>query len=177
MAIRSKDLAEAFGIGIPTWKRWAKEFLGPGPGKHKRGQARQYTPEDALKIYLGGLLVSDHGLAVHEARRALRTLWPWIKAQGYLKKVTEGRFEHEPSEIKTWDILIQRKKDGKVQLLAKAILDSTSEKRGNRIITHETFFYEPITKWDGNDILGQTALAFDSAIKFFWYVWETKISK
>ncbi|RLB87438.1 MAG: hypothetical protein DRH10_09140, partial [Deltaproteobacteria bacterium] len=82
--IKSKDLAEAFGIGIPKWKRWAREFLGPGPGKMMRGYGREYTALDALRVYLGGVLVSEKGLAIEEAKKAIDELWPWLQRQGYL---------------------------------------------------------------------------------------------
>ncbi len=171
--VRSKDLAEAFGIGIPKWKRWAREFLGPGPGKVMRGYGREYTALDALRVYLGGVLVSEKALGVEEAKRAIKELWSWLEVQGYFESPLNGYFEHDPPEVKEWVIAIQRLRDGRLQFLAKGILKCEQIRReGTRLVWQETYFHEPIGAWQSIDIISEAILNPDSEIKAFWLLWN-----
>ena len=71
-------------INLAKWKRWSREFLPPDPlGGMQSGYARQYNPDQAFKIYLGGLLVSDLKFTIPEAKQILDDLEEWLVSQGY----------------------------------------------------------------------------------------------
>lgn len=79
----NQELASRFGLPTAKWKRWSREFLPPDPlGGLQSGYARQYSVDDALTVFLGGLLVADLKFGIPEARKILADLMPWLKESG-----------------------------------------------------------------------------------------------
>ena len=56
----NRELSDKLGIKLAKWKRWSREFLPPDPlGGMQSGYARQYNPDQAFTVFLGGHLVAD----------------------------------------------------------------------------------------------------------------------
>ncbi len=80
----NRELADCFGVKLAKWKRWSREFLPPDPlGGLQSGYARQYVPDDAFKVMLGGHLVAELKFAVPQARQILTDLKPWLKRRNF----------------------------------------------------------------------------------------------
>lgn len=80
----NRVLAHSFDTNLAKWKRWSREFLPPDPlGGMQSGFARQYHPDQALTVRLGGYLVSDLKFSIPEARRILADLREWMRAEGF----------------------------------------------------------------------------------------------
>ena len=80
----NRQLADTFGINLAKWKRWSREFLPPDPlGGMQSGYARQYHPDQAFTVRLGGHLVADLRFTIPEARQILRDLRDWLKENGF----------------------------------------------------------------------------------------------
>jgi hypothetical protein len=75
----NRELSQLFGINLAKWKRWSREFLPPDPlGGLQSGYARQYNPDEAFTIYLGGHLVGKLKFSIPEARKILHDLQQWL---------------------------------------------------------------------------------------------------
>jgi hypothetical protein len=71
-------------INIAKWKRWSREFLPPDPlGGMQSGYTRQYNPNDAFKVNLGGHLVADLKFTIPEAKQILQDLDDWLADKGF----------------------------------------------------------------------------------------------
>jgi hypothetical protein len=82
--LTNKDLSKRLGINLAKWKRWSREFLPPDPlGGMQSGYARQYHPDQAFTVFLGGHLVADLKLSIPEARQILKDLKPWLSDKGF----------------------------------------------------------------------------------------------
>jgi hypothetical protein len=81
----SKDLSQKLGINVAKWKRWSREFLPPDPlGGYQSGYARQYSIDDAFRVFLGGYLVTELNLPIPESRNVLAYLEEWLAEKGFL---------------------------------------------------------------------------------------------
>ncbi|UCH21933.1 MAG: hypothetical protein JSU83_01345 [Deltaproteobacteria bacterium] len=79
----NRELAQKLGINLAKWKRWSREFLPPDPlGGMQSGFARQYSIDDAFKVFLGGHLVSTIKFTIPEAKKILEDLRQWLKSMG-----------------------------------------------------------------------------------------------
>ena len=75
----NKQLSEKFNVNLARWKRWSREFLPPDPlGGLQSGYARQYNPDEAFTVVLGGHLVGDLKFSVPEAKQILVDLHQWL---------------------------------------------------------------------------------------------------
>ena len=75
----SQELSQKLDIKLTRWKRWAREFLPPDPlGGLQSGVARQYNPDQAFTVFLGGYLVGSLKFTIPEARRILHDLHDWL---------------------------------------------------------------------------------------------------
>jgi hypothetical protein len=82
----NRELADQLNINLAKWKRWSREFLPPDPlGGMQSGYTRQYSIDDAFKVYLGGHLVSDIKFTIPETRTILRDLNGWMSSVGIYK--------------------------------------------------------------------------------------------
>jgi hypothetical protein len=80
----SRAISRRLEINLAKWKRWTREFLPPDPlGGIQSGYARQYNPDQAFTVYLGGLLVADLKFAIPEAKQILRDLQEWLAEKGF----------------------------------------------------------------------------------------------
>ena len=80
----NRELSKQLGINLAKWKRWSREFLPPDPlGGMQSGYARQYHPDQAFTVFLGGHLVSDLKFSIPEARQMMEDLKPWLSDKGF----------------------------------------------------------------------------------------------
>jgi hypothetical protein len=80
----SQELSQKLDIKLTRWKRWAREFLPPDPlGGLQSGVARQYNPDQAFTVFLGGYLVGSLKFTIPEARRILHDLHDWLVARKF----------------------------------------------------------------------------------------------
>jgi hypothetical protein len=76
---KNQELSLKLNIKLSRWKRWSREFLPPDPlGGLQSGYARQYNPDQAFTVFLGGYLVGDLKFTIPEARRILNDLHDWL---------------------------------------------------------------------------------------------------
>ena len=69
----NRELSERLGIKLAKWKRWSREFLPPDPlGGMQSGYARQYNPDQAFTVFLGGHLVADLKFTIPEANQIIQ---------------------------------------------------------------------------------------------------------
>jgi hypothetical protein len=75
----NKELAQKFNVNLARWKRWSREFLPPDPlGGLQSGYARQFNPDEAFTVVLGGHLVGDLKFTIPDARRIVYDLQQWL---------------------------------------------------------------------------------------------------
>ena len=80
----NRDLSERLGIKLAKWKRWSREFLPPDPlGGMQSGYARQYHPDQAFTVFLGGHLVADLNFSIPDARHIMQDLKSWLSDKGF----------------------------------------------------------------------------------------------
>ena len=79
----NRELALKLDVNLARWKRWSRQFLPPDPlGGLQSGFARQYSPDQALTVFLGGHLLGGLKFSVPEARQILADLRPWFERNG-----------------------------------------------------------------------------------------------
>ena len=80
----NRELSEELDVKLAKWKRWSREFLPPDPlGGMQSGYTRQYTPDEAFTVYLGGHLVADLHFTIPAARQILQDLREWLSESGF----------------------------------------------------------------------------------------------
>ena len=80
----NRYLSDVLGVNLAKWKRWSREFLPPDPlGGLQSGYARQYHPDHAFTVALGGHLVAGLHFSIPEARVVLADLRSWLRKNGY----------------------------------------------------------------------------------------------
>jgi hypothetical protein len=68
----NKELSQNFNVNLARWKRWSREFLAPDPlGGLQSGYARQYNPDEAFTVVLGGHLLGELKFSVPETKQIL----------------------------------------------------------------------------------------------------------
>jgi len=73
------ELSKKFNVNLARWKRWSREFLPPDPlGGLQSGYARQYNPDEAFTVVIGGHLVGDLKFSIPEAKQILVDLHQWL---------------------------------------------------------------------------------------------------
>ncbi len=86
----NRELSNRLRINLAKWKRWSREFLPPDPlGGMQSGYARQYHPDEAFKIHLGGHLVADLKFTIPEAKEILNDLDAWLRRNGFCFDLAE----------------------------------------------------------------------------------------
>lgn len=104
----NRELAAKLCINLARWKRWSREFLPPDPlGGLQSGYARQYPPNDAVTVYLGGHLVAKLDYSIPEARQILSDLQPWLLARGLLDDYGAGSAAPIPPLRSSGDVHIR----------------------------------------------------------------------
>jgi hypothetical protein len=110
----NKELSGRLELNLARWKRWSREFLPPDPlGGLQSGYARQYNPDDAFTIYIGGHLVGELKFSIPEARQVLVDLYPWLVDHNFYFGFAEPARAKTPSThpVKYYQILIIRHHD------------------------------------------------------------------
>lgn len=80
----NRELSQRLGINLAKWKRWSREFLPPDPlGGLQSGYARQYNPNEAFTVHLGGHLVAVCKFSIPEAKQIIQDLHEWLGDNGY----------------------------------------------------------------------------------------------
>ena len=80
----NRELSDRLGIKLAKWKRWSREFLPPDPlGGMQSGYARQYNPDQAFTVFLGGHLVADLKFSIPEANQIIQDLNNWLSDKGF----------------------------------------------------------------------------------------------
>ena len=79
--LTNREFSEKLKIPIGKVRRNTKELLGEDPRATRRsGYGREFTVNEGFYVFLGGILVSNHGLTFGQARDALETIKPWLLA-------------------------------------------------------------------------------------------------
>ena len=88
----NRELSHRLGINLARWKRWSREFLPPDPlGGMQSGYARQYNPDEAFTVFLGGYLVGNLKFTIPEARRILADLQVWLLEHGFYFGMSDSK--------------------------------------------------------------------------------------
>jgi hypothetical protein len=109
----NRELSKRLDINLARWKRWSREFIPPDPlGGMQTGYARQYHPDEAFKVHLGGHLVSDLKFAIPEAKQILADLQEWLADKGFYFNVKGSAVSQHGVEalIKEYIVFISKEK-------------------------------------------------------------------
>ena len=80
----NRELSQRLDINLAKWKRWSREFLPPDPlGGLQSGYARQYNPNEAFTVHLGGHLVANCKFSIPEAKQILYDIDEWLGDNGF----------------------------------------------------------------------------------------------
>ena len=156
----NKELAYKLNINLARWKRWSREFLPPDPlGGLQSGYARQFNPDDAFKVYLGGHLVGNLKFTIPESRKILNDLHMWLVNHNFYFNFADTAKPKTPSTnlIKYFQIFIIKRMNSNYQdydffYLAKgSISDDLVDHQGLQV-RQERFIESPV---DSNtDVFG-----------------------
>ncbi|NQT69947.1 MAG: hypothetical protein HQ552_10240 [Desulfobacteraceae bacterium] len=109
----NREISEKLEINLARWKRWSREFIPPDPlGGMQTGYARQYHPDEAFNVHLGGHLVSDLKFAIPEAKQILADLQGWLADKGFYFNVKGGAVSQNSIEalIKEYIVFISKER-------------------------------------------------------------------
>ena len=109
----NRELSDKLGINLAKWKRWSREFLPPDPlGGMQSGYARQFNPDQAFTVFLGGHLVADLKFSIPEANQIIQDLNNWLSETGFFFDLRGPSVSNNGLEalIKRYIIFIRRKK-------------------------------------------------------------------
>ena len=109
----AKELSQKFNVNLARLKRWSREFLPPDPlGGLQSGYARQFNPDEAFTVILGGHLVGDLKLTIPDARQIIQDLNEWLAEHEFFFNFS-GRDNSPPKKAgpaKHYQIAIIKKK-------------------------------------------------------------------
>ena len=109
----NRELSRKLNINLAKWKRWSREFLPPDPlGGMQSGYARQFNPDQAFTVFLGGHLVADLKFSIPEANQIIQDLNKWMSEKGFFfdSRGYSAFDEGMDALIKKYIIFIRRKK-------------------------------------------------------------------
>jgi hypothetical protein len=109
----NRELSDKLGIKLAKWKRWSREFLPPDPlGGMQSGYARQYNPDQAFTVFLGGHLVADLKFSIPEANQIIQDLNNWLSDKGFFFDLRRHSVSDKGMEalIKKYILFIRREK-------------------------------------------------------------------
>ena len=138
----NKQLSQSFNINLAKWKRWSREFLPPDPlGGLQSGVARQYNPNEAFTVYLGGHLVRDLKFTIPETKKILNDLRQWLLDHNFYLNYSDadGSAKLLLPEVKSYQIAIIRNdtssdNEYEFSYVARGILtDETTNQKSVRI--------------------------------------------
>jgi len=138
----NQELSQKLNIKLSRWKRWSREFLPPDPlGGLQSGYARQYNPDQAFTVFLGGYLVGELKFAIPEARLILHDWHDWLVAHKYYSDYTGSAPSTTENSVTVqyYQIAICRTADantgetGFFYFIQTVIADECINAHGNRI--------------------------------------------
>lgn len=109
----NRELSDKLGINLAKWKRWSREFLPPDPlGGMQSGYARQFNPDQAFTVFLGGHMVADLKFSIPEANQIVKDLNKWMSEKGFFFDPSghSAFAKGMDALIKKYIIFIRRKK-------------------------------------------------------------------
>ena len=109
----NRELSDRLGIKLAKWKRWSREFLPPDPlGGMQSGYARQYNPDQAFTVFLGGHLVADLKFSIPETNQIIQDLNKWLSEKGFFFDLGGHSASNKGLDalIKKYIIFIRREK-------------------------------------------------------------------
>ncbi len=130
----NKELSKKFNVNLARWKRWSREFLPPDPlGGLQSGYARQYNPDEACTVALGGHLVGYRKFSIPETKQILVDLYQWLVDHDfylYFSKTSESAKSPTP-DVDYYKLIIssraiRRDKDCGLSYWARGIISVDS---------------------------------------------------
>jgi hypothetical protein len=109
----NRELSDRLRIKLAKWKRWSREFLPPDPlGGMQSGYARQFNPDQAFTVFLGGHLVADLKFSIPEAIQIIQDLNSWLSEKGFFFDLRGHSVSYKGLDalIKKYIIFIRREK-------------------------------------------------------------------
>ena len=148
----NKELSKKFNVNLARWKRWSREFLPPDPlGGLQSGYARQYNPDEAFTVVLGGHLVGDLKFSIPETKQILADLQQWLVDHDfyyYLSKTSESARNPTP-DVKDYQLTIssraiRRDKTCGLSYWARGIISVDSINLHGNMVRREYFIESSI---------------------------------
>ena len=126
----NKELSKKLNVNLARWKRWSREFLPPDPlGGLQSGYARQYNPDEAFTVALGGYLVGDLKFSIPETKQILVDLHLWLVNHDFYFYVskTSKSVKHPTPNVRYYQLIIssraiRRDKDCGLSYWARGII-------------------------------------------------------
>ena len=174
----NRELSKRLGINLAKWKRWSREFLPPDPlGGLQSGYARQYHPDQAFTVFLGGHLVGDLKFSIPEAVQIMKDLKPWLTDKGFFfePKGYAVTYKGIDALVQRYIIFIMREKgtDNRFKFIYTARGIITNEPvmyKGFEVMKKlyvETFFNSDTEKVSGSDMNVVKTLNISATLKDF----------
>ena len=174
----NRELSKRLGINLAKWKRWSREFLPPDPlGGLQSGYARQYHPDQAFTVFLGGHLVGDLKFSIPEAVQIMKDLKPWLTDKGFFFEPKGYAVSHKGIDalVQRYIIFIMREKgtDNRFKFIYTARGIITNEPvmyKGFEVMKKlyvETFFNSDTEKVSGSDMNVVKTLNISATLKDF----------
>ena len=90
-------MEKAFGFSLPQVKRWAVACLGRDPEADYAGGAhREYSLDDAYKIFIMGRLVTEYRFVLKKAKDHIDNIWPILAEESLLPSQNWGKEATNP---------------------------------------------------------------------------------
>ena len=162
----NKDLSQILGINLAKWKRWSRDFLPPDPlGGLQSGYARQYNPDEAFKVFLGGYLVSELKFTIPQAKQILQDLNDWLVEYGFYFGISDSSkpAKNATHEVKRFIIDIYPKRSHhnensmffyKISGIVSERVIQHKEQPGSEVVSLEWVVNKPEDREDWNKWLG-----------------------
>jgi hypothetical protein len=174
----NRELSKRLNINLAKWKRWSREFLPPDPlGGLQSGYARQYHPDQAFTVFLGGHLVGDLKFSIPEARQMMKDLKPWLTDKGFFFEPKGYTVSHKRIDalVQRYIIFIGREKGVdthfKFIYTARGIISNDPVMhKGFEVMKKlyvETFVNSDTEKVSGSDMNGVKTLNISGILKDF----------
>lgn len=152
----NRQISEKFNINLARWKRWSREFLPPDPlGGMQSGYARQYHPDQAFKVFLGGHLVGELKFTIPEARQVMLDLNDWMKNRGFFFNI--NGIQHPKTQknhrIREWQIFISQDSNGLFAYQIRGLIDKEITDNNDNSLVNETYIETIIGSWPNTDLM------------------------
>jgi hypothetical protein len=162
----NRDLSRGLKINLAKWKRWSRDFLPPDPlGGLQSGYARQYNPDEAFKVFMGGYLVGELKFTIPEARQILQDLHAWLVEYGFYFGISDAARTDKKDTlgVKSFIIRIIPKKSQnnpnyifsyKIQGIISEREILFEDRPGSEVVSFEWVINKPGTDMNWNKWLG-----------------------